>query len=454
MSDRLLFSVAGARGIVGRTIDPDVVVRLCAAFAAAMPPGPVVLGRDTRPSGDSFARAAAAALAASGRDVIDLGVATTPTTEMATAHHGAAAGVIVTASHNPVEWNALKFLDGRGIFIGPEAGARVLDRYEHGGFAWVGGREHGRITRDETAARRHVEAILALDVVDVDAIRARRFRVVLDCINGAGSVIAPDLLRELGAEVVEVNCRPTGDFVRDPEPRAEHLVELAHRVRAEGADVGFAVDPDADRLALVDETGRALSEEYTLALAVDGVLERSPGPVVVNLSTASLVEHVAARHGVTVERTPVGEAHVVARMLESGAPIGGEGNGGVVYPALHPGRDALVGMALILQILAARGETLGARVATFPPFHMSKARLERRGPFDAAAVADAFESLGARGIDARDGVRATFDEGWVHLRVSNTEGVVRVICEAPDAADAARLEARARGVLERLWAKP
>ncbi len=452
MSDRLLFSVAGARGIVGRTIDPDVVVRLCAAFSAAMPEGRVVLGRDTRPSGEAFARAAAAALLACGRDVIDLGVATTPTTEMATERHGAAAGVIVTASHNPAEWNALKFLDGRGIFIDPDTGARVLEHYERGTFHWADGRGYGRRVEDPGASRAHIDAILALEALDVEAIRRRRFRVVLDCINGAGSVIAPELLRELGAEVVELHCEPSGDFVRDPEPRAEHLGELAERVRAEGADVGFAADPDADRLALVDETGRAISEEYTLALAVDGVLERTSGPVVVNLSTASLVEHVARRHGVSVERTPVGEAHVVARMLETGAVIGGEGNGGVIYPALHPGRDAPLGMALILQILASSGQALSERIAAYPPFHMTKAKRALAGPFDTEAIASEVTGLGADSVDTRDGVRATFGDAWIHLRVSNTEGVVRVIAEAPDAEGTRRLEALAARALDRVWA--
>lgn len=449
MSDKLLFSVAGARGIVGKTIDTDVVTRLSRAFSAVLPPGPVAVGRDTRPSGAAFLEAVAVALMGDGRDVIDAGIASTPTVEMVTERTDAVGGVIVTASHNPVEWNALKFLDGRGIFIGPDLGAQLLGVYESDTFPTPHG--GGSVRRYESANAEHIDAILALDVVDADAIVKRRFKVVLDCINGAGSTIVPELLHRLGCETVRINCKTDGDFFRDPEPRPENLSELADRVRAEGADVGFATDPDADRLALVDDTGTPISEEYTLALAIDHVLSQHRGDVVVNLSTSSLIDHVAAGYGVRVHRTPVGEAHVVGRILSSGATIGGEGNGGVIYPALHPGRDAPLGVALILQLLAGRNLRLSEQIREYPPFCITKSKLALGGPFDTGRISGLIRSLGPDRIDAQDGVKALFSDRWVHLRVSNTEGVVRVIAEAPDEKGSLALQQQARDILARSW---
>ena len=445
MSDQLLFSVAGARGIVGKTIDADVVNRLSRAFSAVLPPGPVVVGRDTRPSGDEFLQEVTAALNACGRDVIDVGVASTPTVELVTEWTDAVAGVIVTASHNPVEWNALKFLDGRGIFIDPELGSKLLQVYEAGEFAAPG--VAGSVRRYDTASVEHIEAILALETIDPEAIRKRRFKVVLDCINGAGSVIVPELLDRLGCDTVTIHCKTDGDFFRDPEPRPDNLQELADRVKAERADIGFATDPDADRLALVDDTGTAISEEYTLALAIDHVLSQQPGDVVVNLSTSALIDTVAARHGGGVHRTRVGEAHVVARMLGTGAVIGGEGNGGVIYPALHPGRDAPLGVALILQLLASRNCSLSEQIREFPPFCITKSKLALGGLFSPERISGLIASLDPDTIDAQDGVKALFSDSWVHLRVSNTEGVVRVIAEAPDKERSLALQQRARDIL-------
>jgi len=390
-----------------------------------------------------------AALTAQGRDVIDVGIASTPTVELVTENTDAVAGVIVTASHNPVEWNALKFLDGRGIFIGTELGSKLLDVYERDEFtAGPGG---GSVRRYETANAEHNDAILELETVDASVIQKRRFKVVLDCINGAGSVIVPDLLERLGCETIEINCKTDGDFFRDPEPRPDNLQELADRVKAEGADIGFATDPDADRLALVDDTGTAISEEYTLALAIDHVLSQQAGDVVVNMSTSALIDHVAARHGRSVHRTQVGEAHVVAKILDSGAVIGGEGNGGVIYPALHPGRDAPLGVALILQLVASRNCSLSEQIREFPPFCITKSKLELGGPFSPERISGLIASLGPDTIDAQDGVKALFSDSWVHLRVSNTEGVVRVIAEAPDEARSLALQQQARDILASSW---
>jgi phosphomannomutase len=429
--DDLLFSVAGARGIVGRGMTIDTAVRLTLAFCPRLPAGPVVVGRDTRPSGESLESGVIGAITATGRECVDLGIATTPTVEMMVEKLGAAGGVIVTASHNPVEWNALKFLDSRGIFISKSKGDDVYDAFINERFEYCDARSTGKVRRYHQSVRDHIEAVLALPILDVSLIRRRAFRVVIDPINGAGSVIAPDFLRALGATVVPINCKTDGDFYRDPEPRAENLGELAEKVKNEKADLGFALDPDADRLGIVDETGTVVGEEYTLALAIDQVLgvERK-GPVVVNLSTSAVVDWIADRHGVDVVRTPVGEAHVVEAMLSQGAVIGGEGNGGVIYPTLHPGRDGVLGMALILQLLASSKATLGRRVGQYPAFHMSKSKVKWDTEFSVKRISGLIRELGPAKIDAQDGVKAIFDDGWFHLRVSNTEGVVRILAES------------------------
>jgi phosphomannomutase len=455
LQDKLLFSVAGARGIVGRGIDVNVVSRLSFAFASVLPPGPIVVGRDTRPSGTSLLSSVIGALTAAGRECINLDIATTPTVELVVEKLQAAGGIIVTASHNPVEWNALKFLDGRGIFINKINSERLHEAFASGRRDLVDAVSTGKITSYERSAEEHIEAILGLHILDVDRITRRSFRVVLDCINGAGSVIAPRLLEAMGATVVELNCATDGNFSHNPEPRAENLHELAERVRTEHADIGFALDPDADRLALVDGKGVALSEELTLALAVDQVLHTEKrGPVVVNMSTSAIVDWVAERYRATVLRTPVGEAHVVDTMLEARSPIGGEGNGGVIYPELHPGRDGLVGMALILQLLAERGVTITEQIGEYPVFHMVKEKVSLGGEFSVPAISDLLGALHPAKIDTGDGVKAIFDDGWCHVRVSNTEGIVRIIAESMSKQRTAALCESVRSLLEKSWNRP
>jgi phosphomannomutase len=445
----LLFSVAGARGIVGESIDADVVAELTRAFCSILDPGEIVIGRDTRPSGAELQRAAMESIIETGRDCIDVGIATTPTVEMSVEHCGAAGGIIVTASHNPVQWNALKFLDHRGIFITKEMSERLYRALDSDSTPEQS--RNASIRSCDTASLDHIDAVLSLDSIDAGAIRERRFTVGLDCINGAGSVIAPRLLEKLGARVVPLNCKDDGDFYRDPEPRPDNLGELAELVKRKSCDLGFALDPDGDRLALVDPVRGAISEEYTLALAVDFTLSHTPGTVVVNMSTSTIIDSIAERYEVALLRTPVGEAHVVERMLRQGAVVGGEGNGGVILPALHLGRDGILAMALILQFLAEKRSSLRELLDRYSPFVMRKEKTPLEGKFDAERLSDLIREQNPVTIDTTDGVRVGFEDGWYHLRVSNTEGIVRVIAEAADDGRTSDLIRSARAALKASW---
>jgi phosphomannomutase len=439
----LMISISGVRGVVGPALNAEVACRMAAAFGTWAPPGPIVVGRDSRLSGPMMRHAVIAGLVSTGHDVIDLGIATTPTTEMLVTTHGASGGIILTASHNPEQWNALKLLARTGLFLSAAEGEAVLAILRDGTVAHKTWDALGTVTEDAAAAEVHIRGVLGLPWLDRDRIAACGLHAVVDCTNGAGGVVAPELLRRLGVQVTELHCEPTGVFGRRPEPTPAHLDDLCARVRELDADVGFATDPDADRLGLVDENGRALSEEYTLALAADWLLKRQPGPVVVNLSTTSAMDDVCARHGVPLHRTAVGEVNVVQRMLATGAVIGGEGNGGVILPALHAGRDAMVGMALILQSLADNGCTLSQLDASLPRYHMIKRSQPLPRPVTDAELQALAQAEFGGPFDTTDGVKVTRPEGWVHLRRSNTEPIVRAIAESRDAGIAADLADRA-----------
>jgi phosphomannomutase len=449
----LMVSVSGVRGVVGESLTPDLVVRFAAAFGAwARHRGPgrrVVLGRDSRVSGPTFHRLVTAALQSVGCDVIDIGLAPTPTVQLAVEHHHAAGGIAITASHNPIEWNALKFIGPDGLFLDAEAGAAMRARLAEGK-DWVRWDGLGAVEQDDEAIARHIAAVLRLPYLDVPGIRARRFRVALDACHGAGGAILPALLAELGCEVFAIGTETDGRFPRPPEPVAEQLGDLSALVSRTGAAVGFATDPDVDRIAVVDETGRAIGEDWTLALAARVVLAKRPGPVVTNLSTSRVLDDVAAAYGMTVGRAPVGEVNVALAMRRAGAVIGGEGNGGVILPDLHLGRDAPVGAALVLQLLHETGAPLSATVAAYPRYAIVKDKLDRPdAPLDAvyAALRAAFADADA---DAQDGLRLTWADRWLHVRPSGTEPIVRVIAEAPDDGAARALVARARAELARL----
>jgi phosphomannomutase len=439
----LMISISGVRGVVGPALHAENACGLAAAFGTWASPGPIVLGRDSRVSGPMIRHAVIAGLLSTGHDVIDLGIATTPTTEILVTTHGASGGVIVTASHNPEPWNALKLLAPTGLFLSQVEGDAVLAIARERRARHRGWEELGTLVEDAAAAEVHIRSILDLPWLDRERIAGRGLHAVIDCTNGAGGVVAPELLRRLGVGVTEMHCEPTGRFGRRPEPTPANLTEVAARVRELGADIGFATDPDADRLGLVAEDGVALSEEYTLAIAADWLLARRPGPVVVNLSTTSALDEVCARHGVPLYRTPVGEANVVARMLATGAVIGGEGNGGVILPALHPGRDALVGMALILQALAETGRSLSQLHAALPRYTMVKRSQPLARPVTDAELLALVQAEFGEPADTSDGVKVTLPEGWVHLRRSNTEPIVRAIAESRDTAAAASLAERA-----------
>ncbi|MBA2628169.1 MAG: phosphoglucosamine mutase [Gemmatimonadales bacterium] len=453
MSDTLMISVSGMRGHVGTDLTPELVARHAAALGAwarAAGKPSVVLGRDARTSGPMFSLAAASGLMSVGVDVIDVGVVPTPTVQLAVEHHHAGAGLILTASHNPIEWNALKFVGPDGIFLDAESGATVRSLAEQGPprAGWGG---IGRMLTDPDAIGRHLDLVLALPVIDVAAIRTRAFHVALDCVRGAGGGTIPVLLERLGCRLSGIHLEMDGRFPHPPEPVPENLGDLSRLVRDSGADIGLAVDPDVDRLALVDELGRPIGEDYTLALAVRAVLgartaSDNPATVVVNLSTSLVVEDAARDAGARFLRAAVGEANVARAIRDEGAVIGGEGNGGVMYPALHIGRDAPLGVALILHHLARSGGTLSELVAAAPRYVIVKAK-GARGP----ALGPLYDGLRSRfpeaAADDRDGLRLSWADRWLHVRPSGTEPIVRFIAEAPTLAEAEELVAAGRTLL-------
>ena len=452
----LMVSVSGVRGRVGEALTPEVMAKFAAGFGAwalARSGGKatIVVGRDSRVSGPMFQPVVHAALQSVGCNVLDIGMVPTPTVQLAVEHHHAAGGLAITASHNPIEWNALKFIGPSGLFLdGAEAAdmRKVVD----GHIPRATWDRLGTVSADKDAAREHIERILALPFLDVEGIRKRGFRVGLDCVRGAGGVFMPVLLELLGCKLATINMEPDGRFPRPPEPVPENLGELQKLVQDSHCDLGMAVDPDVDRLALVSDEGVAIGEDYTLALAAKVVLRHRKGPVVTNLSTSRIVDDIAAEAGTRVIRAPVGEVNVATRMRAEGAPIGGEGNGGVILSELHLGRDAPVGAALILQLLLEEGEKrpLSKIVASYPRYIIVKDKLDRpNAPLDTVyeALRKAFPDAEA---DTQDGLRLTWPDRWVHIRPSGTEPIVRVIAEAPSAAEAEKLVRDCRKPVEAL----
>ncbi len=444
----LVISASGIRGIIYDGLTPDLTCRLASALVSTLGRGKYVLGRDTRPSGEIIQGAVKAGLCGAGGDVLDVGVSPTPTIQLAVEHHGARGGIAITASHNGAEWNALKLISGAGTFLTKQEVDRVVEISRTAAIDYAAHDSAGSVVSDPGACERHAAAVLNLKHVDPEGIRSAGFKVALDCVNGAGSVMAPGLLERLGCEVHPLDCEPSGNFRRVPEPLAENLGGLCELVRREGADIGFALDPDGDRLAIVDETGTPIGEEYTLVLCADAVLGRTKGPVVTNLSTTRAVGDIARSHGVEFHRTPIGEINVVNRMKDVESPIGGEGNGGVILPALHYGRDAMVGMALVLQALARNGRPVSGLLAKYPKYAIFKKKVSLEEDLDIDGLKSILkEEFPGGAFNYEDGIRVDLSQGWLHVRKSGTEPVIRLISEARSLEEA---QAMVHRVLERL----
>ena len=454
-------SISGFRGTIGgpeiENLTPPDVVRATQGYgswilASSVKGGDhrakVVVGRDARPSGDMVQRLVTGTLMGMGIDVIDLGLSTTPTVEMAVVGEGADGGIILTASHNPVEWNALKLLDAQGAFISAEAGAEVIRRSEEP-FMFAPVESLGTISSHDGWIGAHIQAILDLPLVDREAIAGAGFKVAVDAVHSTGGIAVPQLLKALGvSEVIELYCEPHGRFPHNPEPRPEHLTALSAAVVEHGCHLGITVDPDVDRLAFVSEDGSMFGEEYTLVAVADYVLAHTPGPVVSNLSSTRALRDVAGKYGQQYTASAVGEVNVVKAMSETGAVIGGEGNGGVIYPTLHAGRDALVGIALFLSHLAQVGGAVSGMRAGYPDYEMVKAKIDLDPRWDVDRILSDFaDSVRAHAPLTIDGVKLDLPSGWVHLRKSNTEPIVRVYAEAATAEAAMALVEQYRAEL-------
>lgn len=447
----LIKSISGIRGTIGgragQGLTPLDVVKFVSAYAAFIRKSQkteshkIVVGRDARISGQMVRDLVVGTLTGMGWDVVDIGLATTPTTELAVSMEGAAGGIILTASHNPKEWNALKLLNNKGEFLSKEAGEEVLRMADEEDFEYATVDRIGSCREELSYGRKHIERVLALDLVDVDAIREAGFSVAIDCVNSVGGIVLPQLLEALGVTHVEkLNCEPTGNFSHNPEPLERNLGDIMKLMAQGHNDVAFVVDPDVDRLAIICEDGRMFGEEYTLVSVADYVLRHTPGNTVSNLSSTRALRDVTRGYGGQYYASAVGEVNVVAKMKETGAVIGGEGNGGVIYPACHYGRDALVGIALFLSHLAHERKTVSELRAGYPSYFMAKNRIDLRSDTDVDAVlAKVKEIYKNESIDDTDGVKIDFPDKWVHLRKSNTEPIIRVYSEAQTAAEAEKV---------------
>jgi phosphomannomutase len=450
----LMVSVSGVRGRVGEALTPEIIAKFAAGFGAwakkrAGGKAKIVVGRDSRVSGPMFQPVVISALQSVGCDVILVDMAPTPTIQLAVEHHHAAGGLAITASHNPIEWNALKFIGPSGLFLDGAEAAEMRATVE-GEIPRAKWDELGIIEKDDGAVDRHIDLVLGLSFIDVEGIRKRQFNVALDCVRGAGGAFMPRLLERLGCRVTAINLETDGRFPRPPEPVAENLTELEALVQKSGAEIGFAVDPDVDRLALVSNEGRAIGEDYTLALAAKLVFRHRDGNMVTNLSTSRIVDDIAEEQGRRVIRAPVGEVNVATRMRSEKAPIGGEGNGGVILTEVHLGRDAPLGAALMLQLLLEEGKPLSEIVASYPRYSIVKDKLDRpAAPLD-TVYSSLKETFSDAQVDTQDGLRLTWPDRWVHVRPSGTEPIVRVIAEAPTVKEAEELIAKCREPLDKL----
>ena len=455
----LIKSISGIRGTIGGKpgdgLSPLDIVKFTAAYATFIKKTTtktsktIVVGRDARLSGKTVNDIVVGTLCAMGFDVVNIGLASTPTTEIAVVEEGACGGIILTASHNPKQWNALKLLNEEGEFLNDAQGKEVLRIAENEEYTFVDVDDLGHEYANNTYNRRHIEKVLALDLVDPEAIAKAGFTVAVDAVNSVGGVVIPQLLRALGVKnVIELNCEATGKFAHTPEPIPENLTQIADLMKEGRADVGFVVDPDVDRLAIVMENGEMFVEEYTLVAVADYVLGKTPGPTVSNLSSSRALRDVTRAHGCDYSAAAVGEVNVTTKMKETGAVIGGEGNGGVIYPASHYGRDALVGVALFLTLLAKSGKKVTELKATYPRYAIAKNKIELTPTIDVDALLEAVKQrFAGEEITDIDGVKIDFADSWVHLRKSNTEPIIRIYSEAATMEEADRLAESIKAVI-------
>ena len=457
----LIKSISGIRGTiggrVGEGLSPIDIARFTAAYATfiAKTAGEnkkIVVGRDARISGPMVEQLVCGTLMGMGFDVVNIGLASTPTTEMAVTFEQAAGGIILTASHNPKQWNALKLLNSKGEFLNDKEGKEVLAIAEKEDFVFAEVDQLGKLIHKDEYTQHHIEAVLALPLVDVEAIRKADFTVAVDCVNSVGGIAIPALLDALGVhKIVKLNCTPDGHFPHNPEPLPQHLTEISNCMKLGGVDVGFVVDPDVDRLAIICENGEMFGEEYTLVSVASYVLDQTPGNTVSNMSSTRALRDVTLRHGGSYKASAVGEVNVVAAMKEINAVIGGEGNGGVIYPELHYGRDALVGIALFLTQLAKKQCTVSELRASYPNYFISKNRIDLTPQIDVDAILIAMKGLYKQfETNDADGLKIDFPQGWVHLRKSNTEPIIRVYSEAPTMEQADNFARAAMAEIKRL----
>ena len=458
----LIKSISGIRGTIGGIpgdgLSPLDIVKFTAAYATFIKSittkktRSIVVGRDARLSGKMVNDIIVGTLTGMGFDVINIGLATTPTTELAVVAENACGGIIITASHNPKEWNALKLLNENGEFLNDAQGREVLRIAESDAFEFVPVDCLGNEYINTTYTRKHIDSVLALDLVDVKAIADANFSVAVDAVNSVGGVAIPELLRSLGVQnIIELNCDPTGRFAHTPEPLPENLTQISDLLKSGVADVGFVVDPDVDRLAIVMENGEMFVEEYTLVSIADYVLSQTPGATVSNLSSSRALRDITLKHGCSYSASAVGEVNVVTKMKETGAVIGGEGNGGVIYPASHYGRDALVGVALFLTLLAKSGKKVSELKAGYPAYAIAKTKIELTPSINVDKILEAVKGkFSSEKITDIDGVKIDFPNSWVHLRKSNTEPIIRIYSEAATMAEANALGDEIKSVIASL----
>lgn len=458
----LIKSISGIRGTIGgqqgEGLTPIDIVKFTAAYASfirktsSVKTNRIVVGHDARLSGPMVNGLVCSTLTAMGFDVIDIGMASTPTTEIAVVQEKACGGIIITASHNPVQWNALKLLNQDGEFLNDLQGKEVLNIADSGKLSFSEVGQLGHVYVNETYDDKHIQMVMDLDLVDREAIAAADLTVAVDAVNSVGGIIIPKLLRSLGVKnVIELNCDATGKFAHTPEPIPENLTGIARLMKESTADVGFVVDPDVDRLAIVMENGEMFVEEYTLVAVADYVLSHTQGPTVSNLSSSRALRDVTESHGCSYSAAAVGEVNVVSEMKRTGAVIGGEGNGGVIYPASHYGRDALVGVALFLSLLAKSGKRVSELKKNYPQYEIVKGKIQLTPEIDVDAIlASVKDKFSCEKINDIDGVKIDFKDSWVHLRKSNTEPIIRIYAEAKNRAEAEALVSNIKGIIDKM----